>query len=231
MTPLLILLLGVRPVVAVGSDLAYAAITKIVGAVQHFRQNTVDLRVVAFLAMGSVPGSMAGVLLITWYKGVAGANVDILVQRALGGSLALAGLVMLLTPLLHQRFPQVGTEPPLARKSGRLITMAIGALVGTLVGLTSVGSGSLLVPFLFFYYRLRASKIVGTDVFHGALLISAAGLAHWNAGNVDLGLVINLLIGSIPGVLIGSRLTLKVPETVLRAFIASLLLLVGVRLI
>lgn len=199
MTPLLILVLGVRPVLAVGSDLAYAAVTKIAGAVQHFRQDTVDLRTGALLGLGSVPGALVGVKFLSWYKGVAGAEVDVLVQRALGGSLVLAGLVMFLVPFLGQRFLMDSSGPSLITKGNKLLTVAVGGIVGLLVGLTSVGSGSLLVPFLYLYFRFPASKIVGTDVFHGALLVTAAAVAHGKAGNVDVGLMANLLLGSLWG--------------------------------
>ena len=138
---------------------------------------------------------------------------------------------MLLVSVLNARHIGPRGDTLLASNRGKLSTIATGAFVGTLVGLTSVGSGSLLMPFLFFFFRFPASRLVGTDVSHGALLISATALAHGAAGNVDVLLVTNLLIGSIPGILIGSRLTLRVPEPVLRPILASVLMFTGFKLV
>lgn len=227
MTPLLILVGGVRPFVAVGTDLAYAAITKAVGALVHSRQRTVDLTIAWRLGIGSVPAALAGVAFIVWVKGGAeNGALDRFIMRALGIALILVAVNLVLRPF-QRRDPGETEETKVPESRGRqhLLTILVGVGVGFLVGLTSVGSGSLIAAGLVVLYpRLPLSRIVGTDIFHATFLSAAAGLAHFSLGSVDLPLLGGLLVGSVPGVWWGSRLAVAVPDKVLRPILATVLL-------
>ncbi len=231
MTPLLILLAGVRPVVAIGTDLAYGAITKAVGALLHYRRRTVDIAITWRLGVGSIPAALLGVALIGWMKGGAyNGAVDRFVNRALGLVLIAVALSLLLRPWLRQNSVQAG-DSSYSRKRGRL-TVVLGAGIGFLVGLTSVGSGSLIAASLVMIYpELSLRRVVGTDIFHAMLLSAAAGLAHLYVGTVDVNLLGALLLGSIPGVWLGSHLAVTLPDRILRPILASLLLAIGFKLI
>jgi uncharacterized membrane protein YfcA len=218
MTPFLILVLGVRPVVAVGTDLVYGAVTKLAGAVLHWRQGTVDLRLVRRLAVASVP---AGVLAALAARSLPSDDIDPLVRLVLGIVLGLVAVLMLARLAVGDV-----TDVP-ARWRKRLQgtgTYTVGAVVGAMVGFTSVGSGSMLVPFLVAVYPLNTAKVVGTDVFHAAILVTATALAHAQGGLVDWPLAGGLLLGSIPGVALGSWMAPRVPSRALRIALAVLLL-------
>jgi len=227
MTPFLILVLGTPPIVAVGTDLVYGAVTKIVGAFIHWRHGTVDLRLVGRLALGSVPGGLLAVVAIRFMP-QSGLDADETVRRALGAVLCLVA-VILLTRAVGVRLPQ----PPDRWRlwlQGRG-TVLVGAVVGALVGFTSVGSGSLLVPYLVGVFVLTPAQVVGTDVFHAAILVTATAAAHAQSGVVNWSIVAGLLVGSIPGVALGSWLAPRMPAPALRVGIAVLLLLTGVNLL
>lgn len=226
MTPFLILVLGMRPVVAVGTDLAYGAVTKLVGAGMHWRLGTVDLRLVKRLAYGSVPGGIAAVMVLRLLPG--SLDADEVVRRALGAVLILVAVV-LLSRHVGIRLPELPARWRTAMEGHG--TTVIGAVVGVLVGFTSVGSGSLLVPFLVAAYRLSAAQIVGTDVVHAAILVSVTAVGHAQGGTVDWAIVAGLLVGSIPGVTIGSWMAPRLPARTLRLALAGLLLLTGVNLL
>jgi uncharacterized membrane protein YfcA len=227
MTPLLLLGLGLPPTMAVGTDLAYAALTKLAGAWQHWRQETVDFRVVRDLALGSLPASLAGIGLLTWLYQVGGGLADVWLERGIGLALILAALLMLQRVLRgDDRISLTGT--PTGRRG---IVIAIGALGGFLVGLTSVGSGSLILALLVLIVPLSAERLVGTDVAHATLLVGTAALVHFHLGHVDLALVVQLLVGSVPGVMVGSRLMLQVPRRALQVGLAGLLITSAVRLL
>jgi uncharacterized membrane protein YfcA len=230
MTPLLILVVGVRPTVAVGSDLACAAVTKIVGAFQHRRQGTVDFRLARQMAAGSIPGSLLGVWCVHHLQRLLGDNVEHLVVRLLGVMLILVAIAMLLKshPRVAQAAARFHVEQPGRRRAW---ASAAGLLLGFLVGVTSVGSGTLFGVLLLAVFGLSAREMVGTDIYHAALLTLAAAGAHVWAHNVDYALVGNLLLGSIPGVLLGSRLAVKMPEKALRPVLAGLLFLSGLKMI
>jgi uncharacterized membrane protein YfcA len=227
MAPFLILVVGVRPVTAVGTDLVYGAVTKIIGAWVHFKQGTVDLPVVRNLAKGSVPGGLLGALLVISLPRVTH-NAEQVVQRAIGTLLVLVAVILVVRVLipLPAATPSVKRLRFLERKG----TVIWGAVVGFCVGATSVGSGSLLAPFLLMLYPSKTSKVVGTDVFHAAILVSVTGLAHAASSGVEWALVPTLLAGSIPGVLIGSKLAAYVPSRPLRTGLAALLFLTGYRM-
>ncbi|NOT45215.1 MAG: sulfite exporter TauE/SafE family protein [Acidobacteria bacterium] len=226
MTPFLILVLGTRPVVAVGTDLVYGAVTKIAGSILHWKQGTVDLALARRLAVASVPAGLAAVLVLRLIPD--SASADAAVRRALGVVLLLVALLMLVRVLgaMPHELPARVRE----RLQGRG-TPIVGGLVGALVGFTSVGSGALLVPFLLYVFPLNAATIVGTDVFHAALLLSATAAGHAQGGFVDWGLAANLLVGSIPGVAVGSWMAPRVPARALRVVLACLLLASGYQLL
>lgn len=233
MTPIMILFLGIRPTIAVGTDLIFGAITKVFGSTIHYRQKTVNLPIVFFLALGSVPSSLLGVHLVSVIKTRYGTLVDAFVMKILGITLILVAITMVLRVFFPSK--QVRSEEwtlsdyPIKK---RAMTVLLGGVVGFLVGLTSVGSGSLIVPVLLALFpRLSTKNIVGTDLFHAAILVSVAGLAHLGSGNVQVSVVFSLLIGSLPGVLLGSKMNMRVPEKVLRPTLASMLMLTGLKLI
>lgn len=227
MTPFLILVVGVRPTVAVGSDLAYGAITKIAGALLHWRQQTVDLVLVRRLAIGSVPAGLAAVAAVRMLPEL-GVDADKAATRALGAVLVVVAIVLLcrLLGLIPAEVP----ERWRAALQGRG-TIAAGAIVGALVGFTSVGSGALLVPFLVCVFPTNTARVVGTDVFHAAILLSATAIGHAHGGAVDWGLTASLLVGSVPGVAVGSWMAPRVPARALGAALASVLLVTGISLL
>jgi len=228
MAPFLILILGVRPVTAVGTDLVYGAVTKMIGAWVHLKQGTVDLPVVWKLATGSIPGGLLGSLLVILLPRFT-LDAQRYEQRAIGFILVLVAVVLLAR--LVMKTPEAN---PSARKMKFLHnqgTVIWGAFVGFCVGLTSVGSGSLLAPFLLMLYPSKTAKIVGTDICHAALLVSVTGIAHAASGGVEWSLVPTLLAGSIPGVLLGSRLAAYIPARSLRTGLAAVLLVTGFRML
>ena len=217
MTPLLILVIGVNPVVAIGTDLAYGAVTKTVGGWRHLRKGTVDLGVSKWLAFGSVPGALAGVALLERL------DLDVTVVLAL---VAIALMVVALVVLVRSVLtivPRERTQVELDAKA-KATAVAVGAVLGLVLGLTSVGSGALIGPALILLFRLTPLRVVGTDVFHAAILLWAAGLAHWVGGNVDFALMGMILLGSLPGVWIGAALVSRVPVAVLRPLLGCVLL-------
>ena len=226
MTPFLISVVGIGPVVAVGTDLVYSAATKIVGAWLHTRQQTVDFALVKRLAIGSIPAGLAAVAAIGFLPSV-GVDADQAVRRALGAVLILVALVILCRMFAARE--RAVPERWRAALEGRG-TIVAGAVVGALVGFTSVGSGALLVPFLICVYPLSPARVVGTDVFHAAILVSVTGLAHAQGGTVDWPLAATLLAGSIPGVTVGTWMAPRAPVRLLRAGLASLLLITGLSL-
>jgi uncharacterized membrane protein YfcA len=227
MTPFLILIVGVRPVLAVGTDLAYSAITKIIGAAMHWRQNTVDIATALRLACGSIPGGTIGVLAMNQLRRD-GVDVDQWLRRAIGVVMVTVALVLLFRTL-YARGPQV--TPHFVDRHKTFCTVAWGAAVGFAVGLTSVGSGSLIVPFLIMLYPLAPARMVGTDVFHAALLVSATALLHMQAKHVEWRLLPVLLAGSVPGVLLGSYLAPRLPVRTMRVGLSLVLLTTGVKLV
>jgi uncharacterized membrane protein YfcA len=224
MTPLLIIVLGVQPVVAIGTDLAYGAVTKTLGGWRHLRKGTVDLTVSKWLAFGSVPGAMLGVLLVDRLHKAYGKDFDkVLLACVAGALLMVAGVVLVRTFLLsHLAAGEHETFAFTTRT--RVAAITLGFVLGTILGLTSVGSGALIGVALIMLFRLTPQRVVGTDVFHAALLLWIAGLAHVISGNVDYGLMGNILIGSIPGVWIGAHFIDRVPAHALRVTLGAVLL-------
>ncbi len=225
MAPFLVLLLGVRPVIAVGVDLAYGAITKSIGALLHLRQRTVDLRAAAQLAAGSLPGGLIGSFWVVWFGAQRRLTVDQDVRRALG-----VVLIAIAAQFVYWIVrPQAAK--PMPRPVSPWMLRSAGFVTGLCVGLTSVGSGTLLVPILMMLYPSRPAEVVGTAVFHAAILLAVTGLAQSAAGHIDWKLVAILLSGSVPGVLMGSRLAPRMPVKALRIVLTAVLLASGVKLV
>lgn len=233
-TPLLVLALGVPPAVAVGTDLLYSVPTKLVGAIIHHRQGTVAWRIVRLLALGGIPGALLGLAALAILQHQVGlAAVNTVVRHALAILLAVASVAILARPLLARRVgstPSNGDGESAVANPARVVIL--GGVVGLLVSLTSIGSGSLTVPLLYFLVPgLALRRLVGADVAFGAILIPVAAAGHFQLGHTDLRLAINLVLGSLPGVILGSRLCAKVPDIWFRPALAGVLLFAGSKLL
>jgi uncharacterized protein len=231
MTPILILIFGFQPTTAIGTDLAYGAITKTVGGYRHWRQKTVDFGLSTWMAFGSVPAAIGGVAVLKVLQDQFGKdNFDNTLLIAVAGALLLTGTVILARLLLPMGGRGERHTTPLERRH-KVAAVALGASVGFVLGVTSAGSGSLIAVGLIMLFRLTPQRVVGTDVFHAAILLWAAAIAHVIAGNVDFALAGTILIGSIPGVWVGSGLTVRLPVGVMRATLACVLLAAGLALL
>jgi uncharacterized protein len=225
MTPLLILIFGISPTTAIGTDIFYAAVTKTVGGWRHLRMKTVNMDLVKWLAIGSVPSAVGGVLLVSWLQTQVGEDrLDELVYAVLGGTLLMVGIITLARALILRNLIDERDRFEVERRH-KVAAIVIGATTGFVIGITSAGSGTVIAILLIAVYRLSPKKVVGTDVFHAAILLWAAGIAHWVGGNVDFVLAGNILLGSIPGVVIGASLSDKAPQGFLRTALG--LVLVG----
>ena len=229
MTPLLILVLGTKPVVAIGTDLAYASITKTVGGWRHLRKGTVSLGVSGWLAVGSVPGALGGVGLLHWLHGFYGESFDNFVLWAVAAALMLCGVATLGRALLL-RGVEAETDEPIMTTRLKLAAVALGLSIGFVLGVTSAGSGSLIAVGLILVFHMSPHRVVGTDVFHAAVLLWTASIAHIASGNVDYGLMLNLLAGSIPGVWIGAAWSGRISQPVLRHALGIVLITASVGL-
>lgn len=224
MTPLLLLVGGVPPTVAVGTDLAYGAVTKTVGGWRHLRAGTVDLGISKWLAFGSVPGSLIGVWISTRLHDRYGDDFETMLMAGVAGALLLvAGAILFRVYFLPHLKHSERHEVELSRDV-KASAIGFGLVMGAILGITSVGSGALIGLALILFFRLTPHRVVGTDVFHAAILLWTAALAHGAVGNVDYVLTATLLIGSVPGVIIGTWLLPKVPADGLRPALACVLL-------
>ncbi|MFL5930821.1 MAG: sulfite exporter TauE/SafE family protein [Gaiellaceae bacterium] len=230
LTPILVILFGFQPTYAVGTDILHGAIFKSFGAVRHRRLGTVHARLTFWMFLGSGPMSLLGVSVATWLKHQYGDGVQSIEAYAIGAALILGGLGLVAKTLI-----KVGVQPDdapfILTRRDRQLAFAIGAVFGFVVGLTSVGSGTFFGLVMVLVYPLTVAKIVGTDIFHAAALLWVAGIGHLVAGNVDLHAMSWLLLGSIPGVLLTSQLTLRLPGQALRLGLATVLMLSGVKLV
>jgi uncharacterized membrane protein YfcA len=232
MTPLLVLGFGVAPAVAVGTDLLYAALTKLGGSFAHGRNGTVDWKVVSLLAAGSVPAALLS-LLVLHVLALDAQHLKVLITGVLSVALVLTALALLFKPHLQKLAARRdGSLRELQAHHLTAATIVTGAVLGVLVTLSSVGAGALgVVLLLFLYPRTDTARIVGTDIAHAVPLTLIAGLGHAALGTVDYGLLGSLLLGSLPGIWLGSHLGVKVPERVLRPTLATMLMLIGGRLL
>jgi len=233
MTPLLIWLFGFAPNTAVGTDLLFASITKAGGVVVHHgNHRSVEWKIVGLLACGSIPAA----LLVVWLLerlGTQSPQTTAMMTHALGVALILTALAMLFRQqLVKTSIETEAHHPGLISRHLTPITIAVGAVLGVLVTLSSVGAGVLGTVALFMLYpRLPAVNIVGTDLAHAIPLTAVAGLGHWHMGNVNFVLLMSLLVGSLPGIYAGSHLSAKIPDHYLRPILAGMLILIGIRFI
>lgn len=225
LTPIL-MLFGVHPITAVGTDLVYNAITKFFGAIQHWKQKTVNLKLVKRFCLGSIPGALLAVLLLQYFQ-IASLDYQSLVKHALGLMLIVVSLIT----LLHQLFEKKLASFLPNKEPNPYVIVGISMLLGFTVGLTSIGSGSLFAIILLYFYKISSSELVGTDIAHAFILVTIASFFHLSMGNVDYGLVFNLIVGSIPGVIMGSIVCKKIPNKPIRMALVILLLMSGVKLI
>src|SRR5437763_11279047 len=228
MTPILILIFGFKPVTAVGTDLAYGAVTKTVGGWRHLRNRTVDMKLSGWIAVGSVPAAVGGVVVLHILEDAWGKSLADGLLIAVAAALLLTGTVMLARLLFNNQTHELDTAQ--LTTGNKVAAVALGASVGFVLGVTSAGSGSLIAVGLIMIFRLTPRRVVGTDVFHAAVLLWAAAIAHVIAGNVDFALAGTILIGSIPGVWVGSGLTMRLPVGVMRATLAVVLIGAGLAL-
>ena len=229
MTPLLVLLFGIHPATAVGTDLLYASATKSVGTLVHGLGHTVQWRIVRRLASGSLPGTALGLVILSQLD-TSSAGQMRWVSVTLGVMLIVTAMSLFFrTRLLAVLGPTLDSLSP---KHQFTLTVATGFTLGLLVTLTSVGAGALgVTALLLLYPRERLPVIVGTDIAHAVPLTLMAGAGHWWLGSVDVVLLTGLLCGSIPGIIIGSWLATRMPETVIRPILAATLVLVGIKIV
>jgi len=232
MTPLLVYVFGIAPVKAVGTDLLFAAITKSGGVWIHSRLKTIEWRIVGILAAGSVPASLLTTYLLQQI-GVHNEQLNTIITTALGFALILTSIALLFKGEFQQLGRRLSGQKLSAWKQWRwAVTIGAGIVLGVLVTLTSVGAGALGAAILFFLYPgLPTVRIVGTDIAHAVPLTAVAGLGHLHMGTVDFVLLGSLLLGSLPGIYLGSRLSHRVPEKVMRPILASMLMLIGVKFV
>jgi uncharacterized membrane protein YfcA len=230
MTPLLILVFGVHPLTAVGTDLLYAAVTKAAGTAIHSGKGNVDWRVAAILAAGSLPATALTIWVLSGVPKQSPTTAAV-ISVSTGVALIVAAMAIFFRRRIRD-YALAHADSPERSRYAVPITVVFGALLGVLVSLCSVGAGALGVAVLFFLYpRLPPVRIVGSDVAHAVPLTLVAGLGHWLIGSVDWPIVGALLLGSLPGVAIGSYLAARMSDRLLLPVLASLLVLIGLRLI
>ena len=229
MTPILVIVFGFQPALAVGTDIAHGAIFKTLGALQHRRMGNVRAQLAGWMLLGSAPMSLLGVWLANWLQHNYGKGVESTMGRVLGGALLFGCVGLVAKNFINSK--SLDDDDFAFVRRDRLAAVVIGLFGGFVVGLTSVGSGVFFGLTLLVVFPLRAHKVVGTDIFHAAALLYVAGLGHFIAGNVDMHTVGWLLLGSLPGVLVGGRLSLQVPDRPLRFVLALVLGLSGLKLV
>jgi uncharacterized protein len=229
MTPILVLLFGIHPTTAVGTDLLYAAATKSVGTLVHGASGTVEWSIVGRLAAGSVPATALTIFLLAHFQAQS-SGVNGVITVVLGVMLILTAIAILFRRIILDIFAKRVGELDARRTT--ISTVVLGAILGVLVSLSSVGAGAIGVTVLLILYpKLPAAKLVGSDIAHAVPLTLIAGIGHWFLGSIDWHLLGSLLVGSIPGIVIGSLISSRIPDNVLRPILASTLAIVGGRLV
>jgi uncharacterized membrane protein YfcA len=224
MTPMLILLFGFNPKTAVGTDILHGAVFKSFGAWRHRTLGNVHVPLAMWMLLGSAPLSLVGVQIASSFSDATTSTMS----KVVGGALIVGGIGFAIKTFLHG---YTGDAPLHLDSREKAIAVTIGATCGFVVGLTSVGSGTFFGLAMLILFPLTAQRIVGTDMLHAALLLWVAGAGHLLHGNVDLHAMAWLLVGSIPGVLIGSHLSIRVPDRALRVVFAFVLVLSGIKLV
>lgn len=250
LAPILILIFKVPPVWAVGTDVTYSTVTKALGSIVHIRQKNVNFKIALWLACGSVPATLLSVTLVQFIRKHYGSLVNGIVLHAIGFTLILVAVLLVAKPFIMRRLErrrieeqkqaalagtpieQTSAPTPWEKRYRPLVTALVGAFVGFLVGLTSVGSGTLIIVSLAFLFpRLTAKELVGTDIFQAFMLLAAGAIAYIAGGTVNWPIVGLLLIGSLPGVVIGSRVSKYIPDPFMRPILAVVLVISGWKLI
>lgn len=231
MTPLLILVFGIKPVLAIGTDIFYAAVTKTVGGWTHFRKGTVDMGISLWLGVGSIPATIAGVWVLDLIERASGASFDNIVLGMVAAALLVTGVAVLWRAMFSTTAEGRERTTIDLQARHKVAAVGVGVLVGFVLGVTSAGSGALIALFLIMLFRLTPHRVVGTDVFHAAVLLWAASIAHFASGNIDFALAGSIMIGSVPGVWVGSHLAVRMPERGLRPALGIVLLAGGMGLI
>ena len=228
MTPVLILLFGIHPATAVGTDLLYAAVTKTAGSVVHGFNRTVDWAVVGRLAAGSVPMTVLTIVALS-YVDINGAAARELIAGVLTVALFVTALTLIFRDKIIGRYAaRIGS---LAPKRIAAITIGVGAVLGVLVSISSVGAGAIgVTAVILLYPKLPTARIVGSDIAHAVPLTLVAGIGHWFLGSINLDVLASLLLGSVPGILVGSYAAARIPEFALRIVLAAALLVVATKL-
>jgi uncharacterized protein len=228
MTPLLVLVFGVHPATAVGTDLLYAGLTKISGSVVHAYHGSVDWRITRRLACGSVPAALLSLLLLAHLGSASQASGGI-ISTTLGIALILTAITLVFRKALLARL--AGLMDGASEQRIRILTVVLGVVLGVLVTISSVGAGAIGATILLTLYpRSPIVRIVGSDIAHAVPLTLIAGAGHWWLGSVDLHMLVSLLVGSIPGIIISSHFASRIPDHVLRPILAGTLAVVGGRL-
>ncbi|PPD42150.1 MAG: hypothetical protein CTY15_12595 [Methylocystis sp.] len=229
MTPILVLIFGITPTTAVGTDLLYAAITKSNGTLVHALNGTVDWRITRRLAYGSVPATIVTLLTLAWLGKAAGHAANGLVTSALGFALLLTAAAILFRKWILDHIAHRLDD--LSDQRIGLLTVTLGVFLGVLVSVSSVGAGAVgMTVLLALYPRMQTVRLVGSDIAHAVPLTFIAGFGHWLMGGVDWLLLFSLLVGSLPGIAIGSHLAARVPDHYLRPALATMMAAVGVKL-
>ena len=249
LAPIMILFFRIPPVWAVGTDIAYSTVTKALGSVVHIRQKNVNFKVALWLACGSVPATLLSVGLVQYIRKHYGSMVNGVILHALGFTLVLVAVLLILKPFILRYFDQrrmekqkqealIGEISSTERSKNwekryrPIVTAMVGAVVGFLVGLTSVGSGTLIiVSIAFLFPRLTSKELVGTDIFQAFMLLASGAIAYIVAGTINWPIVGLLLIGSLPGVYLGSKSSKFIPERYMRPVLATVLAISGLKLI
>lgn len=228
MTPLLILLFGIHPTTAVGTDLLYAAVTKSAGGLVHGFNRTIDWRVVSLLGAGSVPLTIVTLALLN-HIGINSSAARYLITFVLTAALLLTALTLVFRDKIIARYAtRIDSLRP---KQVAMLTVAVGAVLGIVVSISSVGAGAIgVAALLLLYPKLPTARIVGSDIAHAVPLTLVAGIGHWLLGSINVDVLISLLAGSIPGIVIGSYAATRIPERALRLVLAAVLILVASRL-
>ena len=229
MTPLLILLFKIHPATAVGTDLLYAASTKSMGTLVHATARTVDWKLVSLLAIGSVPATIATILVLSQFNQQS-ASAEHAITLTLGAVLVITAAFLILGRKIRDRYAE--QLQSLDRRKISLLTILLGLVMGVLVTTTSVGAGAIGVTVLLLLHpKMPAGSVVGSDIAHAVPLTLLAGAGHWYLGSINWALLSTLLIGSLPGIVLGSLVATRAGETLIRVALASVLILVGVRLL
>jgi uncharacterized membrane protein YfcA len=236
MTPFLVVTMGVPAPTAIGTDMVYATVTKTVGSLQHYRQQSVNLEIAVFLGLGSIPASLLGVQTLEWIKHSFDAErVDAIMITVIAASLVLVGASLIFRTFMPERWLQLREHGWKGKNSmsrrRRFYTVVFGAIGGYLVGLTSIGSGSIMAVILLLLYPLAPAVIVGTDIAHATVLSLVTGVAHMTHGNVDFSLAGKLLLGSVPGVFVGSKVAPLLPSRPLKVILSLMLVFVGTQML